>query len=182
MFNAVEMWSILNLCRHESKGNSPVVLGNSEVKFLGEREDVALYPSVYCVLIIYGVAVSEQYVVEFPCFPYFWWYFINTGSFLFLIFVCTTPSSSYVNCPSLMYRLLLIFFVIYSSVTLEDFQSRFLKCSFHKRIRSFWLAAFSFTHAILFLLLTSFTVCHIIRDYLSSTECLILLDVFRLFF
>ena len=71
----------LNLSHYESKGYTSVFLGNSEVTFLGEREDAALCPPVYRVLVIYGVAVSEQYVVEFPCFPYFWRYFINTGSF-----------------------------------------------------------------------------------------------------
>ena len=42
-------------------------------------------------------------------------------------------------------------------------------------IRFSWLAAFSLALKVLFLLLTSFIVCHAIRDCLSSTECRILL-------
>ena len=53
----------------------------------------------------------------------------------------------------------------------REFPSRYLKCSFHKCICSSWLAAFSFALEVLFLLLTSFTVCHAIRDCLSSTKC-----------
>ena len=37
-----------------------VVLGNSEDTFHGESEDVIFCPSVYCVLVLYGVAVLEQ--------------------------------------------------------------------------------------------------------------------------
>ena len=58
-----------------------VSLGNSDITFLWERKDAAVYPFVYCVLVIYGVAVSEKYVVEFPCFLYFGWYFIKNSSF-----------------------------------------------------------------------------------------------------
>ena len=67
-----------------------------------------------------------------------------------------------------------IIFVIGLSVTLGDFPSCFLKSSFHICIHSSWLAAFSLTLEVLFPLLTSFTVCHVIRDYLSSTEFLTL--------
>ena len=55
----------------------------------------------------------------------------RSAAFLFLIFVSTTSSSSWVNCPSLMSTWLWMIFVIGSSVTLGDFSSRFLKCSFH---------------------------------------------------
>ena len=92
------------------------------------------------------------------------------AAFLFLIFVFTM-SSSCINCPSW----LLIIFMIGLSVTLGYFPSKFLKCSFHKCLHSFWLAAFSFALEVLFLLLTSFTVCHTIQDCLSSTKFLILL-------
>ena len=50
----------------------------------------------------------------------------------------------------------------------------YLKCCFHRCIRSCWLVAFSSTLAVLFLLLTSFIICHAILDCLSSTESLIL--------
>ena len=63
-------------------------------------------PSVYLVLVIYCVAVSEQYVTEFLCLPYFYGHLIKPCSFLL------TWSSSCVNCPSLMSSWLLIFFVI----------------------------------------------------------------------
>ena len=95
------------------------------------------------------------------------------AAFLFLIFVSTTSNSSWVNCPCLMSSLLIIF-VIVLSVTLGNFPSRFLKCSFHMCICS-RLAAFSFALEVLVLLFTSFTVCHTIWDCLSSTEFVILL-------
>ena len=100
------------------------------------------------------------------------------SAFLFLIFLRTTSSSSCVNCPSLMSSWLLMIFVICSSVTLGDFPSRFLKCCFHRYIHSSWLAVFSLALVLLFLLLTSFTVCHAI---LSSTESLTLLIWFWMY-
>ena len=69
---------------------------------------------------------------------------------------------------------LLIIFGIDLSVTLGEFPSRFSKCSFHSCISS-CLAAFSFVLNVVFLLLSSFIVCHSIRDCLSSTKFLILL-------
>ena len=69
----------------------------------------------------------------------------------------------------------LIIFVLGWSITLGEFPSKFLKCSFDICIRSSLLSAFSFALEVLFLLLTSFIVCHAIRGYLSSTEFLILL-------
>ena len=51
-----------------------------------------------------------------------------------------------------------LIFVIGLSVSLGDFSNRFLKCSFHMCIRSSWLE-------VLFLLLTSFAVCHANKDY-----------------
>ena len=74
---AVELQSIVDFGRNRSKRYTSVVLVYSEVTLLGEREDA----SVYYVLLIYDVAVSEQYVVEFPCFLYFWGYFIKTCNF-----------------------------------------------------------------------------------------------------
>ena len=53
------------------------------------------------------------------------------------------------------------------------FRSKFSKC-FHSRNRSCWLVAFSWAFVVLFLLLTSFTVCHATLDCLSSTKSLIL--------
>ena len=101
---------------------------------------------------------------------------ISSGlaSFLFSIFVSTTLSSFWVNCPSLMSSWLLIIFLMGISVTLEEFPSRSLKCCFHKCISSSWQAAFSLALEVLSLLLTSSTVCHNIRDCLSSTKFLIL--------
>ena len=68
-----------------------------------------------------------------------------------------------------------IIYVIGSSISLEDFPNRFLKCSYYIYIRTSWVAAFNLALAVLFLQLTSFTVCHAILDCLSSTESLILL-------
>ena len=68
--------STVDLARYVCKDYASVVFGYSEVTLLSEREDAALCPSVNYVLVIYGVAVSELYVVEFPCLPYFWGYFI----------------------------------------------------------------------------------------------------------
>ena len=90
-------------------------------------------------------------------------------------FLSTTSCSSCVNCPSLMSSRLQMIFVIGSSVTLGDFPSRFLKCCFNRYIRSSWLEAFCLALVMLFLLLTSFNVCHAILDCLSSTDFLILL-------
>ena len=107
--------------------------------------------------------------------------FHNSGSissspaaFLFLIFLSTESSSSCINSPSLMSNCLLIILVIGSCVTFGGFPSKFSKCCFHRFIRSCWLVAFSLALAVLFLLLTSLTVCHAIQDCLSSTESLIL--------
>ena len=68
---------------------------------------------------------------------------------------------------------LLIIPVISSCVTFGGFPSKFWK-RFHRCIRFCWLVAFSLAFAVLFLLLTSFTVCHAILDFLSSTESQIL--------
>ena len=72
---------IVYLGRHGCKGYTLVVLGYSEVTLLREREDASLYPSVNCLLVIYGVTVSAQYVVEFPCHLCFWGYFIKPCCF-----------------------------------------------------------------------------------------------------
>ena len=98
----------------------------------------------------------------------------NPAAFLFLIFLRTESSSSSVNGPSLISNCLLMIFVIGSCVTFGGFPSRFWKCCFHSFTLSCWLAAFNFALAVLFLLLTSFIVCHAILDCLSSTESLIL--------
>ena len=73
-----------------------------------------------------------------------------------------------------MFNCLLIFLVIGWCVTFGGFPSIFSKCCFHRCSRSCWLVAFSLAFAVLFLLLTSFIVCHAILDFLSSTDSLIL--------
>ena len=93
----------------------------------------------------------------------------SPAALLFLIFLSTESSSSCMNCHSLISSWLLIIFVTGSSVTFSGFPSKFSKCCFHRCIRSSWLAAFSLALAVLFLLLTLFTVCHAIIDCLSST-------------
>ena len=76
--------------------------------------------------------------------------------------------------PLLLAGPYLIILVIGSWVTSGEFPSRFSKCCFHRCIRYCWLVAFSLALVVLFLLLTSFTVCHAILYCLSSTESLIL--------
>ena len=99
----------------------------------------------------------------------------SPAAFLFLIFLCTQLSSSCVNCPSLMSNCLLIILMIGSCVTFgAGGPSKFWKCCFHRCIRSCWFVAFILALAVLFLLLTSFIVCHAIPDCLSLTESLIL--------
>ena len=115
------------------------------------------------------------------------WSYILMGVFhraltLFLsLFFLSTESSSCVNCPSLMFNCLLIILVIGSCITFGEFLSKFSKCCFHSCIRSCWLVTFSLAFAMLFLLLTSFTICHAILDCLSSIESLILLIWFCMY-
>ena len=72
-------------------------------------------------------------------------------------------------------------FVIGSCVTFGWFPSKFSKCCFHSCIRSSWLVAFSLAFAVLFFLLTLFTVYPAILDCLSSTEFLILFVSFLMY-
>ena len=58
------------------KRYTSAVLGYSEVTILREGEDASLCPAVYCILIIYGITVSEQYVVKFLGLHEFRGYFI----------------------------------------------------------------------------------------------------------
>ena len=100
--------------------------------------------------------------------------------FLFLIFLSTELSSSCVNDPSLISDCLQIILVIGSCITFRGFPSKFSKCCFHNCIHFSWLVAFSLAFAVLFLLLTSFTVCHAILDCLSSIKFVILSIWFRM--
>ena len=99
---------------------------------------------------------------------------LSPATFLFLIFLSTESSSSWINGPSLMSKCLLIILMIGSWVTSEGFPSKFSKCCFHRCIWSCWPEDFSLAFVVLFLLLTSFIVCHATLDCLSSTESLIL--------
>ena len=58
-----------------------VVLGWSKVTLFRERGDASLHPSIYRILIVYCIAVSEQYVVELSGLPYIWGNFIKPCSF-----------------------------------------------------------------------------------------------------
>ena len=98
----------------------------------------------------------------------------SPAAFLFLIFLSTKSSFSCGNCPRLMPNCLLIILMIASCVNFGGFPSKFSKGCFHSSIRFSWVVAFSLAFAMLFLLLTLFTVCHAILDCLSSTESLIL--------
>ena len=152
----VEKQIITKRCSYSSKSDAFVVLSDSEVTFFDD--DAAFCPFLYCVLFIalnYRRWMPSSFLV-----------FHTSGSissrpaaFLLFIFVITTLSSSSV-----------IKSLIGLSMTFEGFPSRSLKCSLHFCILPFWLAAFNFGHKVLFLLLTSFTVCHVNHDCLSSTE------------
>ena len=109
---------------------------------------------------------------RFPCIPYFWRYFIKISSFPVINF-CYYYVEFFLSKPSLMSSWLLIIFVIGLSVTLEDFPSRLLKCSFYIYIRSSWLTAFSLALEAPCLLFISLNVCYAIQDCLSSTKFLI---------
>ena len=98
----------------------------------------------------------------------------SSTAFLFLIFLRTESSSSWVNGPYLMSNCLQIILVIVSCVTFGGFPSRFSKCCFHSFILSCWFSAFSFALTVLFLQITSFIVFQAILDDLSFTESLIL--------
>ena len=106
----------------------------------------------------------------------------SPAAFLFLIFLRTESSSSWVNGPILMSNCLQIILVIGSCVTFGGFPRRFSKCCFHSFILSCWFAAFNFALVVLFLLLTSFIVCQAILDCLSSSESLILSIWFYMYF
>ena len=137
-----------------------------------------MHPFVHLSIVFWLYIVSEQYVLVFhtsggiSSIP---------AAFLFLIFLNTELSSSYINCSSLMSSWLLIIFVIGSCLTFGGFPSKPLKCCFHRCICSSWLAAFSLALAVLFFLLTSITICHTILDCLSSTKPLILLIWFCMY-
>ena len=113
--------------------------------------------------------MSEQYVVELSADIS-----SSTAAFLFLLFLTTESSSSWVNGPSLMSNCSLIFRVIGSCVTFGRFPSRYSKCCFHSFILSCWFVVFNLALAVLFLLPTSFIICNAILDCLLSTESLIL--------
>ena len=59
VFYVVVSKSIVDIGRYGCKDYTSVVLGYSEVTLLREMEDASLCPSVSCVLVIYGIAVSE---------------------------------------------------------------------------------------------------------------------------
>ena len=78
--------------------------------------------------------------------------------------------------------MMMLILVIGSGLTSGGFPSKFSKCCFHRCIPSCWLVDFSLALAVLFLLLTSFIICHAILDCLSSTESLILSIWFWMYF
>ena len=112
--------------------------------------------------------------LNFLVFHTSWGISSSPAAFLFLIFLSTELSSTWVNSPSLMSNCFIIILVIGSWVTSWEFLSKFSKCCFHRCIWSCWLVAVSLALAVLFLLLTLFIVCHAILDSQSSVESLIL--------
>ena len=98
-FDAIQFQGTVNLSCYESRGYASVILDHHKVTFLGKREDATFCSSVYYVLVIYGIAVSKQYVVKFSCSLHFCGFSSRPAVFQFLIFVCTSSSSSWVKCP-----------------------------------------------------------------------------------
>ena len=92
---------------------------------------------------------------------------LRLAAFFYQFFFNTALSSSSINCSSLMSSRPLIIFWIGLSVISGEFPNRFLKCFFHLRSLSFWLGALCFALKMLFLLLTSLSVCFAICDCLS---------------
>ena len=133
--------------------------------------------SVYCVLLISALKCQISILSNSLIF-----HSSIHAALLFLTFLTTESISSCVNCPSLVFNCLRIILVIGSCVTFGGFPSKFSKYCFHNCIHSSWLVAFSLAFALVFLLLTLFTVCHAILDCLSSTESLILLIWFCMYY
>ena len=111
-------------------------------------------------------------VVDLFLWKPFWFFFLSMLSILGSIrlriralYILAAMDVSIIPC-------LFIILMIGSWVTSGGFPSKFSKCCFHWCIRSHWLVAFSLALAVLFLLLTSFIICHAILDCLSSTESL----------
>ena len=144
----VEKQSIIDLSSYSSKGYASEVLSDSEITFLGDWEDAA-----FCRFFFFFFFSFFHYCISLS---FILLYFMEACSFsVFLgFFFLTVSSSSSINCPSLMFRSLLIIFLVVLSMTLRGFLNRLLKCSFHFCIFSSWLAAFSFALEVLFLLLT----------------------------
>ena len=78
-FNTIEKQSIINLSHSRSKSYAFVVLGDFEVTFLRDGKDVALSPSLYCILFIYFIVKWES--SNSLIFHTSWGYFIKACSF-----------------------------------------------------------------------------------------------------
>ena len=89
--------------------------------------------------------------IEVVSLSYFCECFVEAGSFSVFNFCQYYVEFFFNKLPGLMSSLLLTIFVRGLSVTFGEFPRRFLKCSFHIRIRS----SFSLALEVLFLLLTS---------------------------
>ena len=105
-----------------------------------------MQPFVYLTFVYWLYTVMQPQSsrsLNFLVFHTFGGILSGSAAFLFLIFVSTMSSSSWVNCPSLMFIWILIIFMIGLFVTLGNFPNRFLKFSFRMCIPSSWLPAFS---------------------------------------
>ena len=155
----IEKQGIIILSRYRSKNYAFVVLRDSKVTLLRVREKYKLLS--ICLLHFVNrlhCIVGEVYCQSF-FFANFSVYFIKACCFSLYNFFNISSSSSSLNLPSLIYSWPLLIFWIGLSVISVGFLNRFLKCSFHLSSLSSWLAAFDFALRLLFLLLSSFTVC-----------------------
>ena len=148
-FDAVELQNIINLSCDGSMGYVSVVLGNSEVTFLVEREDEGFFQLSLVFWLYTALQYRSSKSSNFLTLLVF--HQNRQLSCFFLIFDRTTSSSRGVNCSRWMSSCLLIIFVINLSVTLGNFPNRFLKCSFYMCVRYSRLATFSLALEVLFL-------------------------------
>ena len=131
--------------------------------------------------IISKVNITAWLKSVIKCLPYVKGYFIDACSFSTFNFFFQYCIKFFLRKLS-KFDVLLVVNIFFSRLISEEFPSRFFLCSFDSWILSSWLAAFSFTPEMMFFPLPSFTVCQANHDCLSSTEFLISLIWFWMYF
>ena len=90
---------------------------------------VHVYIYIYMCVCVYICMHVCVYVCIYACVCMY--ICVRPTAFLLLIFISTTLRYSFVNFPSLKSSWISIIFVRGVPLTLGEFPSRFLKCSFH---------------------------------------------------